>query len=224
MSDEPVDMEHQDAWALADLDSAISVMSATVGAAFGPLGAILGAGVSSYAKFAIRRFLELRTRIDGAGLEEQEIIERLDENETLAQMIAEVIRGTVESDLEAQRRLLADAAIQALQDDAVVDEENVFVQAAAAISTVDVRVLAIIGDPPPERAAPNDPTQRRPKGTVYPAELVERWPGVEQLQAAPLSRLIAAGLIENAGIGTLGNSPFWRLTTFGRAFLDRLTR
>ena len=197
-------------------------MSATVGAAFGPLGAILGAGVSSYAKFAIRRFLELRTRIDGAGLEEQEIIERLDENETLAQMIAEVIRGTVESDLEAQRRLLADAAIQALQDDAVVDEENVFVQAAAAISTVDVRVLAIIGDPPPERAAPNDPTQRRPEGTVYPAELVERWPGVEQLQAAPLSRLIAAGLIENAGIGTLGNSPFWRLTTIGRAFLDRL--
>lgn len=96
MSDEPVDMEHQDAWALADLDSAISVMSATVGAAFGPLGAILGAGVSSYAKFAIRRFLELRTRIDGAGLEEQEIIERLDENETLAQMIAEVIRGTVD--------------------------------------------------------------------------------------------------------------------------------
>ncbi len=95
------------------------------------------------------------------------------------------------------------------------------VQAAAAISMVDVRVLAIIGDPPPERAAPNDPTQRRPEGTVYP-ELVERWPGVEQLQAAPLSRLIAAGLIENSGIGTLGNSPFWRLTTFGRAFLDRL--
>ena len=101
-------------------------------------------------------------------------------------------------------------------------ENELFVQAAAAISTVDVRVLAIIGDPPPERAAPNDPPQRRPEGTVYPDELVEPWPGVEQLQAAPLSRLIAAGLIENAGIGTLGNSPFLRLTTFGRAFLDRL--
>jgi len=182
MSDEPVGMEDQDAWALADLDSAISVMSATVGAAFGPLGAILGAGVGSYAKFAIRRFLELQTRIDGAGLEEQEIIERLDENETLAQMIAEVVRGTVESDLEAKRRLLADATIRALQDDA---ERNVFVQAAAAINTVDVRVLAIIGDPPPERAAPNDPTQRRPEGTVYPDELVERWPASSNSRLHP---------------------------------------
>jgi hypothetical protein len=222
VDEESVDIESQRAWAIADSDAAVSVLTASVGAAFGPLGAILGAAVGSYAKSATRRFIELRKRIEEAGLEDQETIERLGQNEALAWLIAEVVRGTVESDLNAKRRLLGDAAIRALQDDAFVDKETVFVQAAAAIDTVDVRVLSIIGDSLPERADPADVTQRRPDGTVFPDELVERWPGVDGFQAAPLSHLIAAGLIENAGIGTFGGSTFWRVTTFGRLFLDRL--
>ncbi len=116
-------------------------------------------------------------------------------------MMAEIVRETVESDLKAMRRLLTRAASRALQNDAAIDEEAVFVRAAAAIDTVDVRVLAIVGDPP-ERPEPDDLSQRRLEGTVYLDELVARWPGIEQLQAAPLSSLSAAGLIENAGVAT----------------------
>lgn len=87
-------------------------MSATVGAAFGPLGSILGAFVGPYAKLAISRFLELRDRVDAeVGFNEEELRRRLEENEALAEMVAEVVRGTVESDLGANRRLLAQAAI-----------------------------------------------------------------------------------------------------------------
>jgi len=90
--------------ALVNLEAAISAVGATVGAAFGPLGSIIGAFIGPYAKLAIARFLELRTQIDQADLDEQELIRRLDESEVLAQLVAEVVRGTVESDLAAKRR------------------------------------------------------------------------------------------------------------------------
>lgn len=215
------DRERRDELALISQEAAIAAVTAVAAAELGPAGAVVGALLGPYATLAAKRLRELLRRVEEAGLDRDTIVKRLEEDEAIAQIIAEVVRGTVESDLRAKRRLLAQAAIRALEDDAVVDEETVFVRTAAAIDTVDVRVLAIVGDPP-ERPEPDDPSQRRPEGTVFPDELIARWPGVEQLQAAPLSSLIAAGLIENAGIGTMNGLTFWKPTMFGRQFLDRL--
>jgi hypothetical protein len=208
------DIERERAWAIADFDAAVSVVGATIGAVFGPLGAILGAGVGSYAKFAVKRFVELRARIDEAGLDEAQIIERLEENEPLAQMIAEVVRGTVETDLEAKRRLLAAAAIRALEDDAVVDEEATVVRTANAIDTTDVRVLAIIGE-------------QSSRGNVFVFQIVAAWPGARFGLTPALSSLESAGLVKSIPMIDTESEEIdvdasWTITGYGKQLLERL--
>ncbi len=60
--------------------------------------------------------------------------------------MANAVRGAVESDLRAKRLFLARAAIRPLQNDATVGVEARFVRTAAQLDTLDVRVLAIIGE------------------------------------------------------------------------------
>jgi hypothetical protein len=222
VTDEPRDIERRDAWAVVDLEAAVGVVTTTVGAMLGPAGAVVGALVGPYARHAATRLLELRSRVEEAGVDTETIVDRLDHNEELAQLIAEAVRATVESDLAAKRALLARAAIRALEDDAVVDIDQRIVRAAAQVDTVDVHVLAIVAEPMEERPDPERPSERRAEGTVYPDELESRWSGAGEVALAAVSTLIAAGLIENAGIGTMGGLTFWRTTPFGRLFLEGL--
>jgi hypothetical protein len=213
--------QDRDELALVSQEAAIGVVTSIVGQSLGPAGAVVGAFLGPFAVHAAKRISELVARVDEVGLEKGTIVERLNENEALAQLVAEVVRATVESDLGAKRALLAQAAIRALRDDAAVDVEARVVRVAVAIDTVDVRVLAMVAEPP-ERPEPEDESQRRAEGAMYPDELVARWPGAEEILSTATSSLIAAGLIENAGIGTFGGETFWKLSPFGRRFLDRL--
>jgi hypothetical protein len=109
------DDEHRrDELALASFDAAMAALGAAVGYAYGPVGGTLATLLGPFAHLAVRRLLDLRSHLSDAGFSEEEILERLEENERLAQHIAEVVRGTVESDLEAKRRLLARSAVKAL--------------------------------------------------------------------------------------------------------------
>lgn len=202
-------LERRDEWALADLDAAIGIVGATVGTAFGPLGSILAAFVGPYAKLAVARVMRLRTRVsEEIDLDDEELRLRLEESEPLAQMMAEVVRGTVESDLEAKRRLLARAAIRALKDDAVVDEESVFVRTANAVDTTDVRVLALIGE--------------RGEGWVSNEDIARASPGLARVAGASSARLLAAGLLVRPSEAGLRPPSGHRLSRLGRDFLDRL--
>jgi hypothetical protein len=79
-------------------------------------------------------------------------------------MIAEVVRGTVESDLGAKRRLLARAAVHALKDDSAVNVEAVFVRTANALDTIDIHVLCCVAE-----------LQRNAPGKlVEPQQVIER--------------------------------------------------
>lgn len=216
------DIERRDESALVDLQAAVAVVSATVGAAFGPVGSIAGALVGPYALHAARRLLELRNRVEETGLGTDEIARRLEEDEDLAHLIAETVRATVESDLAAKRRLLAASAIRALTDDAVADVDHRIVRTAARVDTIDVHVLAVVAEPREERPDRDRPEENRGAGVIYPDELEERWPGASEVALAAVSTLIAAGLIENAGYGTFGGLTFWRPTPFGRRFLEEL--
>jgi phage tail tape-measure protein len=206
----------RDALALVNLEAAISAVGATVGAAFGPVGSILGAFIGPYAKLAIARFLELRTQIDQADLDEQELIRRLDENELLAQLVAEVVRGTVESDLASKRRVLAQAAIRALRDDAAVDEEARFIRTANEVDTFDIRVLAYLGQRTEADAS------RNRELTLSADQIAQRWPGAPYVAEAAVSSLKASGLAEDPVTGALRAADSARITGYGRAFLERL--
>jgi hypothetical protein len=205
---------HGDELAVASQDAAIGVVTAVVGAVFGPAGAVVGALIGPYAKLAMDRLTRLRQRINrDTGLDEQEIVDRLDANAPLAHLVAEAVRGTVESDLAAKRDLLTKAVVRALEDDAVVDTENKFVRAANEIDTADVRVLRIIGEWWPN-----------PKPL---SQVVDAWPGSAEVIEAAGASLTAAGLVwDSSGqIRPPGAGSFpatVQLTTFGRAFLERL--
>jgi hypothetical protein len=96
------------------------------------------------------------------------------------------------------------------------------VRAAAAVDAVDVHVLAIVAEPREERPDRDRPEENRRAGVIHPDELEERWLGAGVVALAVVSTLIAAGLIENAGIGSWGGVTFWQPTPFGRRFLDDL--
>lgn len=163
-------------------------------------------------------FRELRARVDAAGLDDETLVERLEGNEALAHMVAEVVRGTIESDLAAKRALLARAAIRGLKDDAVVDVEARVVRTAVEMDTADIRVLAIVGGPKTAEGA----LPERREGTVSVDEIIRRWPGGAEIVGASIASLTAAGLIEDPGVGALRHSPQARITRYGREFLNRL--
>ena len=129
-------------WGIDAIDAAVSVVGAVAGSAFGSAGLIAAALVGPFARHALSRLTELRTRLNEAGFDEQALIRRLDEDEVLAQLVADVARGCVDSSLAAKRVLLARAAIRALNDGAVVDVEARLVRTAASVDTADIRVLA----------------------------------------------------------------------------------
>ena len=207
------DIERRAALASVDLEAVIAVVTTTVGAMFGPVGAIAGAFVGPYAKHAATRLIELRSRVEEAGVDSETLVGRLDENEALAHLIAEVVRGTVDSDLAAKRALLARAAIRALENDSVVDIEQRIVRTANQVDTVDIRLLALLCKPTPER---------RESASVTAEELVSRWPGVADVVSGTTSSLIAAGLIKTGSPGTLRPRMSWKPTSYGRLFLERL--
>jgi hypothetical protein len=215
--DEGPPQDRRDELALVYEEAAVAAASATIAAMFGPAGAVAAAFLGPFAVHAGRRFRELRARVDGAGLDDETIIGRLEENEALAHLVAEVVRGTVESDLAAKRALLARAAIRALQDDAVVDVEARFVRTAVEIDSADVRVLAIVG-----QRKSTDEKPKRPEGTQYVDEIMKRWPGGSEIVGASLASLTSAGLIEDPGPGALRHGPQARITGYGREFLNRL--
>lgn len=128
MTRRPEDRERRDELALVSQEAAIAAVTAVAAAELGPAGAVVGALLGPYATLAAKRLRQLLGRVDEAGFDRDIIVARLDDDEALAQLVAEAVRGTVESDLEAKRRLLAAAVIRALEDDAVVNEEAVFVQ------------------------------------------------------------------------------------------------
>jgi hypothetical protein len=206
------EIERRDEWALTHLDAAAGLVGATVGATVGPLGSILAALIGPYGKRVAARLMGLRTRV-AEEVDDEELLRRLEESEPLAQMMAEVVRGTVESDLEAKRRLLARAAIHALKDDAIVDEERVFVRACNALDTLDVRVLVSIA------AHGDDVMAHGGEDVRLPFAEIERrtTPGTA---AATTSTLASVGMIESPA--TIGGEVLYQLTTFGRALLDRL--
>lgn len=125
--------------ALVSQEAAIYVVASVVGVTLGPAGVIAGAFLGPFAVHAAKRFRELTTEVSAAGLDADTIVERLDDDEVLSQLVAEVVRGTVESDSAAKRALLAHAAIHALTDDAAVDEEARFVRTAIEVDTFDIR-------------------------------------------------------------------------------------
>jgi hypothetical protein len=206
--------ERRDDLALVSQEAAIAAVTAVAAAELGPTAAVVGALVGPFAGLAAKRLRELVGKVEGAGIGRETIVGRLENNEALAQMIAEIVRGTVESELEAKRRLLARAAIRALRDDAIVDEEAVVVRTAGALDTVDVRVLSII-------ARLQDPDDGR-HPLVEPEEVAVEWPGGAQSVDFAFATITAAGLVRGAAPSTLGAGNGVRLTKFGRVFLDRL--
>jgi hypothetical protein len=216
------ELDRPDPWALADLESAVAVIQGVVGIAFGPIGVVLAALLGPQAKHAIAWLTELRSDIGATGLSEEELVDRLDSDPRLAQLVANIVRGTVESDSVARRKLLARSAVRALEDGAKVTEEAIFVRAANGIDAVDVRALVIVADPPPR--SPTWPAYRV-EGFVYLEELEARWSGEPTIVWVSTSRLEAQGLIERGGVGGGGygsGPPHWRITPFGRFMLDRL--
>ena len=211
----------RDALALTTQAAAIGVAGVVAGTAFGPAGGVIAAFVGPYATFAFKRLRELSVAVEDAGFDEDSVSARLSSDETLAQLTAKAAQGVVESDLAAKRKLLARAVIRALGDDADVDAEARLIRTVGDIDTVDVRVLALLADPP-DRPPPADETKRRPEGVTFPDELFARWPGLGVVASSAISTLIAAGLVENAGIGTFGGLTFWKLTSFGDAVLEGL--
>jgi len=213
VSDDRGGIERRDEFALADLDAAVGIVGATVGAAFGPLGSILGGARRPYAKFAVTRFMELRTSVaTEVGLEDQELRRRIEESEPLAQMIAEVVRGTVESDLGAKRRLLARAAVHALKDDSAVNVEAVFVRTANALDTIDIHVLCCVAEL--QRSAPGK--------LVEPQQVIEMWPGTSAAIDAAFAALRAAGVVRGPGTQLGASGAEVTMTAHGTAFVDRL--
>lgn len=191
--------------------TAIEIVSAMAGAALGPAGVVAAALVGPFAVHAVDRLNEMHERVYSTGLVAKQVAARLQEDGTLAHLVAEATRAVIESDLPAKRALLARAVVRALQDDAEVDVEQGLVRAAAAVSTVDVRVLARLhGEQTLEG-------ENLGSGTT-PDDLATAWPGVRNVIDASAATLIASGL----AVGTLEYSPHWRRTLFGERFLEAL--
>lgn len=200
-----------DALALVSDEAAVGVVGAVAGATFGPLGAITAALLSPFAVHAARRIRELAARInEDTGLKQDEIRERLVADERLADLVACAVRAAIESDLRATRRLLARAVVEALKDDAKVDVEARFVRAAAALDTVDVRVLAVVGD--------------WASASIPIAHIGEQWAEGAIVVGPAVAALVGEGLLAVPAEGSARsrNVERVRITSFGMAFLDRL--
>jgi hypothetical protein len=192
-------------------------VTAVAAAELGPAGAVLAGLLGPYAALAGKRLRGLIGTVEEAGFDRERIVESLEGNEALAQMIAEVVRGTVESDLEAKRRLLARAAIRALEDDAVVDEVTIYVRTANAVDAIDLKVLSRLGQP-----------RSRGKGPVTGGYVRHMWPDIAEIFGPAISSLESAGLVvtmpETETDADTGDEIelTWEVTPWGRRFLDRL--
>lgn len=206
-------LDSPDTLAVVFQEAAIAIVGTMAGIALGPTGAVAAALVGPFAVHAVKRLNEMSMQLAHAGVDAQLIDAKLASDEEIAHLVAEAVRGTVESDLASQRRLLARAVVRAVRDDAEVDVNQRIVRVASALDTVDVRVLARLPDPDENDARRNGLSRE---------QLGEAWPGGRLLIDAAASSLIAAGLAEDAGIGTMDGLTMWRRTRFGKRFYEML--
>lgn len=196
-------------------ESAIAVVQVVVGSLLPGVGTVMAAAVAPFAKFAAERLRDLATEWEAAGVDEEVVEERLQDDEARARLVADVVRGTLESDLAAKRKLLAHAAVRVFKDLTVdVDAEQRLVRAANMLDTFDVRVLALAGHPP-DRGPDTEYA-----GTLQPEDFDDMWAGSREFATASASTLMAAGLIER--LQGFGDPPGWRITEFGRRLLEAL--
>jgi len=195
-------------------EMAVAGASATLGEMYGPAATIAGAVATPLVLHAAKRLREFFERLSNAGVVADEIEARLAEDEALAQVVAEAIRGTVEAELEAKRRLLARAAIHALKDDSAVDVEAVFVRSANALDTIDIYVLSLVAEL--QRLAPGK--------LVQPQQVIEKWPGTAAAIDGAFAALTAAGVVRGPGTQLGASGAEVTMTAHGEAFLDRLLK
>jgi hypothetical protein len=179
----------------------------------GPVGGIVAALIGPFASFAARRLEEWLGILRSAGVDEAELAQRLLEDEVLAHLVAEAVRATIESDIRAKRTLLARAVLRALEEDADVNVEARFIRTAGALDTVDVKVLAIIGELT---------GQEKKRRTVAASVIEKQWEGVAPVIESVFSTLQATGVTEDPAPGAVRSDGSVRLTRYGQVFLGML--
>jgi hypothetical protein len=209
----PDDRERRDELALTTQEAAIGIVAAVASAELGPVGAVVGALLAPMANLAAKRLREFVNSVHDS-VDVDTMAKKLDDNEALAQLVAEAIRGTIESDLAAKRKLLARAAVRALTDDAAIDEEGLIVRTLNSVGTADVRLLAVL-------AGSNSKTM-----SEY--QIGYHAPAVRRVLAPTISALEAAGLALYAPQAP--DEPAdeieaaWAVTRWGDVVLGRLRK
>lgn len=122
-------------------------------------------------------------------------------------------------------RALATGALAA--DEAIVDEQTLYVRAFAACDALHVRLLTLISHDvtdPEGREQWTDDQRDELSAAWWRADIERVDPGLAVALDNLTSTLTGQGLVRDIGIGRLDYQPFWQVTEFGHKCLGELQR
>ncbi|HZT66042.1 MAG TPA: hypothetical protein VFA11_09670 [Acidimicrobiales bacterium] len=157
----------------------------------------------------------------------EEVGKRLLEDDRALQVVEAALDGAARTGNRDKRRLLAQVAAAALEDDADIDLLGVMIGTVDRVDPIHIRVLVLLANP--DRPGAGQMRGYRNVGPWHRREIEQRWPGDPVGLDPVLSRLQQEGLVRRGGVRTgmvfsIGDEPedTWAVTGYGEKFLRHL--
>jgi hypothetical protein len=224
-------------------DVAAAGAGASIGLVGGPIGSVVGAAVAPVLARGLRAVFERYSRrqwaradrvlhlaAELAGIDDEELIERLRRTPEKEELLVRTVRAAAEAAVERKLVALAKSlAATTVGGDEEVQWEAVFVRALSDLDTVHINLLERftwsanalgLGDGGPEFTTS--------PASLSSVQLAIAVPHLENVVDAVLATLVRHGLLAFASHTNVtygGGSPApstWSLTPFGRTVLSRL--
>src|SRR6266571_1694519 len=154
--------------------------------------------------------------LDAAHSSPEEIIERMLADEQAAEVFERAVHEALLTADDHKRYLLAQVAAAAVRGTTTprqVEALKYLVRTVIALDSPDITMLVTIG-------TTTDREPRAAQETAKREEIEARWPNPPDLVAPALAALQQQGLLE--GVNDYGGMVQWRLSLYGRRFLDHL--
>lgn len=195
------------------------------GAAVGAMAAPIGEELS----FAVRKLVgieeqRVQTLVQSATIQSavsaEELLELITEDAGKSELLARAIAASARSSTRLKIAILANLLVSGAlaDDDAVVDERLMALDAVAEVDKPHLRLLAVLMEPSPVWW-PDAPTRRRLRQSWPVSRILERDPGLALAFPAVAARVQGLGM---ATVTHHEHQELWSITSFGRTCLKCL--